>query len=303
MPSSVKNLKLTTYDDIFKTEPDENGEKILKIPLSDLHSFANHPFHVKDDESMQETAASIAKYGVLSPAIARPRTSGGYELISGHRRKRGCEVAGKSTMPVIIRELTDEEATILMVDCNLQRESLLPSEKAYAYKMKLEAIKRQGERSDLTSAQLGQKLGGKYSVEIIAEQSGESRNQIKRYIRLTELIPSLLSFVDEKKISFVPAVELSYLQKHEQEKLHSLIVANNVFPTLAQSEKLKKYSQDGKLTDDIIELILSEVRPTVTKVTLKNDHLKKYFPASYSAQQMEEVILKLLHDWSEQENV
>lgn len=300
MTSSVKNLKLTTYDDIFKTEPDENLEKILEIPLSDLHSFANHPFHVKDDESMQEMAASIAKYGVLSPGIARPRKSGGYELISGHRRKRGCELAGKTTMPVIIRELTDEEATILMVDCNLQRESLLPSEKAYAYKMKLEAIKRQGERSDLISRPVVERIE---SADKVGIETGDSGRQIQRYIRLTELILPVLQLVDDDKIGFRPAVELSYLHKDEQENLHSYIMTSNVFPTLSQSEKLKKYSQDGKLTDDIIELILSEVKPTGAKVTLKNDHLKKYFPASYSAQQMEEVIFKLLDDWSEQQNV
>jgi ParB family chromosome partitioning protein len=300
LKSSVKNIKLTSYDDIFQTETgkeDAAREKVQEIPLAELFPFKNHPFQVRDDDSMRDTAESIRKYGVLVPAIARPREGGGYELIAGHRRKRGCELAGKETMPVIVRELDDDASTIIMVDSNIQRENLLPSERAFAYKMKLEAIKHQGSRDDLTSTQVGQRLKSKYSVEIVAEQAGESRNQIQRYIRLTELSPELLRMADDKKIAFNPAMELSYLTKEEQAMLLDEIEKQESTPSLSQAQRLKKYSQDGKLDANVMDAIMTEEKQAVEKVTLQGDRLKKYFPKSYTPKQMEDTIFKLLETW------
>ena len=300
MKSSAKNIKLASYDDIFKTDEekrDDAREKVREIPLSELHPFKNHPFQVRDDDSMKETAESIKKYGVLVPAIARPRADGGYELIAGHRRRHACELAGKETMPVIVRNLDDDAATIIMVDSNLQRENILPSERAKAYKMKLEALKHQGERTDLTSTQVGQKLKGKYSVEVVAEQAGSSRNQIQRFIRLTELSTELLQMVDDKKIAFSPAVELSYLKPEEQALLLDEIEKQQATPSLSQSQRLKKYSQEGKLDANVMDAIMTEEKQEVEKITLHSDRLKKYFPKSYTPKQMEETIYKLLEQW------
>ena len=256
MKSSAKKIELASVDDLFSTEEgrqDAKLEKIQEIPLSELHPFRNHPFKVKDDEAMMETADSIKQYGVLVPAIARPDPEGGYELVAGHRRHRASELAEKETMPVIVRDLDDDAATIIMVDSNLQRESLLPSERAFAYKMKLEAMKHQGDRVDLTCSQVGNKLEGKKSSEILAEQVGQSKNQIFRYIRLTELIPELIDMVDEKKIALNPAYELSFLKKEEQVDLLDAIDSEQATPSLSQAQRLKKYSQEGHLTLDIPE--------------------------------------------------
>ena len=296
MKSSAKNIKLTSYDDIFQTETgkeDAARERVQEIPIAELFPFKNHPFQVRDDDSMRDTAESIHKYGVLVPAIARPREGGGYELVSGHRRKRGCELAGKETMPVIVRELDDDASTIIMVDSNIQRENLLPSERAFAYKMKLEAIKHQGSRGDLTSAQVAQKL----SVEKVGEDAGVSKDQVRRYIRLTELSPELLEMVDNKKIAFNPAVELSYLTKEEQTLLLDEMKKQESTPSLSQAQRLKKYSQDGKLDANVMDAIMSEEKKEVEKVTLQGDRLKKYFPKSYTPKQMEDTIFKLLESW------
>ena len=299
MKSSAKNIKLTSVDDLFSTEEsraDENREKVVEIPLTELFPFKDHPFKVIDNEEMVETAESVKKYGILVPAIARPRDEGGYELIAGHRRKRACELAELETMPVIVRNLDDDEAIIIMVDSNLQRESILPSERAFAFKMKLEAIKRQGARTDLTSSQLGTKLPR--ADEIIAEQVGSSRNQIQRYIRLTNLIPEILSMVDEKKIAFNPAVELSYLKKEEQTNLLDAMDMEQSTPSLSQAQRLKKFSNEGKLTLEVMSAIMSEEKKgDLDKVTLTGDTLKKYFPKSYTPKQMQDTIIKLLEGW------
>ena len=301
MKSSAKNINLTSVDDLFTTEEsriDENREKVQEIPLSELHTFKDHPFKVIDNEAMFDTAESVKQYGVLVPAIARPREEGGYELVAGHRRKRACELAELTTMPVIVRNLDDDAATIIMVDSNIQRESLLPSERAFAYKLKLNAMKRQGARSDLTCAQVGHKLDGRKSRDILAEQMGESKNQISRYIRLTELIPALLDMVDEKKIAFNPAVELSYLKPDEQTLLLDAMDSEQATPSLSQAQRLKKYSQDGKLSLDVMTAIMSEEKKgELDKVTLTGEKLRKYFPKSYTPQKMEETILKLLEGW------
>jgi ParB family chromosome partitioning protein len=301
LKSSAKNINLTSVDDLFTTEEtriDENREKVQEIPLSELHTFKDHPFKVIDNEAMFDTAESVKQYGVLVPAIARPRDEGGYELVAGHRRKRACELAELTTMPVIIRNLDDDAATIIMVDSNIQRESLLPSERAFAYKLKLNAMKRQGVRSDLTCAQLGHKLDGRKSRDILAEQVGESKNQISRYIRLTELIPALLDMVDEKKIAFNPAVELSYLKPDEQTQLLDAMDSEQATPSLSQAQRMKKFSQDGKLSLDVMTAIMSEEKKgELDKVTLTGDKLRKYFPKSYTPQKMEETILKLLEGW------
>lgn len=293
------NISLRPLDDLFSTEEsraDAQREKVTMIPLSELHPFRSHPFKVTDDEKMMDTAESIKEYGVLVPAIARPLESGGYELVSGHRRKRGCELAGLETMPVIIRDLDDDAATIIMVDSNIQRENILPSERAFAYRMKLEAIKRQGARSDLTSGQVVQK--SRLSVEIVADQAGESYKQVQRFIRLTELIPPLLDMVDAKKIAFNPAVELSYLKPEEQEWLLVTMDSEQATPSLSQAQRLKKFSQEGRLTEDVMLAIMSEEKkPEIDKVTLTSDKIKKYFPKSYTPKQMEETILKLLESW------
>jgi ParB family chromosome partitioning protein len=301
LKSSAKKIELASVDDLFSTEEgrqDAKLEKIQEIPLSELHPFRNHPFKVKDDEAMMETADSIKQYGVLVPAIARPDPEGGYELVAGHRRHRASELAEKETMPVIVRDLDDDAATIIMVDSNLQRESLLPSERAFAYKMKLDAMKHQGERVDLTCSQVGNKLEGKKSSEILAEQVGQSKNQIFRYIRLTELIPELLDMVDEKKIALNPAYELSFLKKEEQVDLLDAMDSEQATPSLSQAQRLKKYSQEGHLTLDMMRVIMGEEKKSdLDRVTFTSDTLRKYFPKSYTPQRMQETIIKLLEQW------
>ena len=298
MKSSAKNIKLASVDDLFSTEEsriDEKREKIIDIPLSELHSFKNHPFKVKDDDSMMETAQSIKEYGVLVPAIARPDPNGGYELVAGHRRHRASELAGKETIPVIIRDLDDDAATIIMVDSNLQREELLPSERAFAYKMKLDAIKHQGERLDLTSSQVGTKLR---ADELLAQQAGSSRNQIQRYIRLTHLIPELLDMVDNKKIALNPAYELSFLKKDEQIDLLDAIDSEQSTPSLSQAQRFKKLSQEGKLTVDIMRVVLSEEKKSQEgKLVFEVKSVEKYFPSSYTTKNMQEKIIQLLEQW------
>ena len=301
MKSSARNIELKSVDDLFATEEireDAQREKVQEIPLGELHPFRNHPFKVKDDAAMQDTVDSVREYGVLVPAIARPDPSGGYELIAGHRRHHASELAGKETMPVIVRDLDDDAATIIMVDSNLQREELLPSERAFAYKMKLEAMKHQGERLDLTSAQVGRKLENRESREILAEQVGQSRNQISRFIRLTELIPTLLDMVDERKIAFNPAVELSYLKKEEQTLLLEAMDSEQATPSLSQAQRLKKFSQQKMLSLDVMRAVMSEEKKNdLDRVTLKNETLRKYFPKSYTPKQMEDTIIKLLEGW------
>ena len=298
MKSSAKKVELASVDDLFSTEEgraDAQREKVMEIPLSELHPFKDHPFKVKDDDAMMETADSIRQYGVLVPAIARPDPNGGYELVAGHRRHRASELAGKETMSVIVRDLDDDQATIIMVDSNLQRESLLPSERAFAYKMKLEAIKHQGARTDLTSAQVGPKLT---AAEKIAENSPDSKSQIKRFIRLTELIPELLDMVDEKKIAFNPAYELSFLKPEEQQMLLDTMDYEQATPSLSQAQRMKKFSQERKLSEDVMLAIMSEEKKgDLDKVTLTGDTLRKYFPKSYTPQRMQETIIKLLEQW------
>lgn len=258
MKGNGRKLSLTSYDDLFSTEQTraETGrEKVTEILLADLHPFKNHPFKVLDDERMLDTAQSIREYGVLVPAIVRPREEGGYEIVAGHRRKRGCELAGLETMPVIIRDLDDDAATLVMVDSNIQRERLLPSERAFAYKMKLDAIKRQGERRDLTSSQVGMKL---QALDIVGKRAGDSRNQVHRFIRLTSLIPELLDMVDNKKIAFNPAVELSYLKQEEQTQLLDAMESEQATPSLSQAQRIKRFSQEGKLSIDVMRAITSE---------------------------------------------
>ena len=299
MKSSAKKIELASVDDLFSTEEgrqDAKLEKIQEIPLSELHPFRNHPFKVKDDEAMMETADSIKQYGVLVPAIARPDPEGGYELVAGHRRRRASELAEKETMPVIIRDLDDDAATIIMVDSNLQRESLLPSERAFAYKMKLEAVKHQGARTDLTSRQVGEK--SQTSIQKVADQAGESQRQVQRYIRLTELIPELMDMVDEKKIALNPAYELSFLKKEEQVDLLDAMDSEQATPSLSQAQRLKKYSQEGHLTLYMMRVIMGEEKKSdLDRVTFTSDTLRKYFPKSYTPQRMQETIIKLLEAW------
>ena len=272
------------------------AESISNIELAKLKPFRDHPFSIRDDDAMQQTVESVRAYGVLVPAIARPLEDGSYELISGHRRKHACELAGLSTMPVIIRDIDSDAATIIMVDSNLQRESLLPSERAFAYRMKLEAIKHQGERSDLTSRQVGEK--SQTSIQLVASQAGESQRQVQRYIRLTELIPELLDMVDEKKIALNPAYELSFLKKEEQRDLLDAMDSEQATPSLSQAQRLKKYSQEGHLTIDMMRVIMGEEKKSdLDKVTLSADILRKYFPKSYTPQRMQETIIKLLEGW------
>lgn len=297
MPRKNANVSLTSYDDIFG--PEETYERVQEIPLAELHPFKNHPFKVIDDEAMLRTVESVARYGVLAPAIARPRVEGGYELVAGHRRHHASELAGKDTMPVIVRELDDDAAVILMVDSNLQRERILPSERAFAYKMKMDAIRHQGSRSDLTSGQVVQKL----SLEQIAEGTGESYKQVQRYIRLTELIPELLKMVDEGIIKFNPAVELSFLKKEEQENFIEAMDYSQNTPSLSQAQRLKKLSQDGKCTLEAMCAVMDEQKKEeLDKVVIKNDVLKKYFPKSYTPKQMESTIIKLLEQWQKKRN-
>ena len=299
MKSSAKKIELASVDDLFSTEEgrqDAKLEKIQEIPLSELHPFKNHPFKVKDDEAMMETADSIKQYGVLVPAIARPDPEGGYELVAGHRRHRASELAEKETMPVIVRDLDDDAATIIMVESNLQRESLLPSERAFAYKMKLEAVKHQGARTDLTSRQLGEK--SQTSIQKVADQAGESQRQVQRYIRLTELIPELMDMVDEKKIALNPAYELSFLKKEEQVDLLDAMDSEQATPSLSQAQRLKKYSQEGHLTLDMMRVIMGEEKKSdLDRVTFTSDTLRKYFPKSYTPARMQETIIKLLEAW------
>ena len=300
MKSSAKKVELASVDDLFSTEEsraDAQREKVVEIPLSELHPFKRHPFKVKDDEAMMETADSIKQYGVLVPAIARPDPEGGYELVAGHRRHRASELAEKETMPVIVRDLDDDAATIIMVDSNLQRESLLPSERAFAYKMKLEAIKHQGERSDLTSRQVGEK--SQTSIQLVANQAGESQRQVQRFIRLTELIPELLDMVDEKKIALNPAYELSFLKKEEQVDLLDAMDSEQATPSLSQAQRLKKYSQEGHLTLDMMRVIMGEEKKSdLDRVTFTSDTLRKYFPKSYTPQRMEtDERLRIFHDF------
>ena len=296
------NINLKPLDDLFSTEEsraDAQREKVQEIPLGELHPFRNHPFKVKDDAAMQDTVDSVREYGVLVPAIARPDPDGGYELIAGHRRHHASELAGKETMPVIVRDLDDDAATIIMVDSNLQREELLPSERAFAYKMKLDAMKRQAGRPMKENRdQVGHNFSGKRTVELIAENAPDSRNQIQRYIRLTELIPTLLDMVDERKIAFNPAVELSYLKKEEQTLLLEAMDSEQATPSLSQAQRLKKFSQQKMLSLDVMRAVMSEEKKTdLDRVTLKNETLRKYFPKSYTPKQMEDTIIKLLEGW------
>ncbi|MBQ9032803.1 MAG: ParB/RepB/Spo0J family partition protein [Parasporobacterium sp.] len=302
MPKRGANISLSSYDDIFETDEsraDAQLERVQKIPISELVPFKDHPFKVVDDEAMLRTTESIAQYGVLTPLIARPLEDGTYEIISGHRRVHAAQAAGLTEVPVIVRDMDDDAATVLMVDSNLQREHILPSERAFAYKMKLEAMKRQGERTDLqeqaTSTQVGRKLE---TAEMVGKEAGDSRNQVRRYIRLTYLIPELLDLVDEKKISFNPAVELSYLKPTEQEMFLSVMEWSQNAPSLSQAQRLKKLSQEGKLTPDAMREIMNEVKKgDLERVTFRNETLRKYFPRSYTAQQMQDQIIKLLEQW------
>ena len=301
MKSSAKNIVLKSVDDIFQTEEnraDAQRERVQEIPLDQLKPFKNHPFKVRDDQRMLDMVDSIREYGVLVPAIARPDPEGGYELISGHRRKRGCEMAGLQTMPVIIRDLDDDAAVLVMVDSNIQREELLPSERAFAYKMKLEALKHQGARSDLTSRQVVGKLE---MADVVGQNAGESGRQVQRYIRLTELISELLDMVDERKLAFNPAVEVSYLKRDEQRMLLEAMDAEQTTPSLSQAQRLKKFSQEGRLTEEAMSAIMSEEKKgDMDKVTLRSDTLRRYFPKSYTPKQMEQTIIKLLDVWQKQ---
>ena len=296
MPKSGANISLTSYDDIFSTEESRQTEQIQQIPIAELHPFKNHPFKVLDDEAMQRTVESVAQFGVLAPLIARPREEGGYEIISGHRRQHAAELAGLKTLPVIVRNMSDEEAVIHMVDSNLQREHILPSERAFAYKMKLEAIKNQGARSDLTSGQFVQK--SKLSIEKVAEDAGEGYKTVQCYIRLTNLIPELLDLVDQKKISFNPAVELSYLTTAEQRDFLEAMQDTQNAPSLSQAQRIKKLSQEGKCSyDAIFDIMGEEKKAEMDRVTIKNEVLRKYFPKSYTPKQMQDTIIKLLEQW------
>lgn len=298
MPKRGANVSLSSYDEIFSTEEtrsQDNLEKIQNLPLAELHPFQNHPFKVVDDEAMQRTVESVARYGVLAPAIARPRPEGGYEIISGHRRLHAAALAGLKTIPVIVRNMDDDAAVIAMVDANLQRETILPSERAFAYKMKLEAMKHQGQRTDLTSCQLGTKLR---TDALVAEGTNESARTVQRFIRLTELIPELLDMVDQKQLSFNPAVELSYLSQPEQHDLLDAMDYAQSTPSLSQAQRLKKLSQEGTLNRDTMRTIMSEIKkPALGNITLKDATLRKYFPRSYTPRQMQETIIKLLEQW------
>ena len=298
MPKNSLNVSLKGADDIFSTEEsrqEQQREQVQQIPIGELFPFKNHPFKVLDDESMQRTVESVEQYGVLSPLIARPRPEGGYEIISGHRRQHAAQLAGLDALPVIVRQMSDDAAVILMVDSNLQREHILPSERAFAYKMKLEALKNQGARSDLTSDQVGQKL---WSVEQVASDAGESKTQIQRFIRLTNLVPELLDMVDEKKIAFNPAVELSYLDTNQQRDFLEAMQDTQNAPSLSQAQRLKKLAQEGHFSYDVAFAVMGEEKKgELDKVVIKNDTLRKYFPRSYTPKQMEDTIIKLLDQW------
>ena len=303
MPKNSLNVSLKGADDIFSTEEsrqEQQREQVQQIPIGELFPFKNHPFKVLDDESMQRTVESVEQYGVLSPLIARPRPEGGYEIISGHRRQHAAQLAGLDALPVIVRQMDDDAAVLLMVDSNLQRENILPSERAFAYKMKLEAIKNQGARSDLTSGQIVQK--SKLSIERVAED-GDSRNQVHRFIRLTNLIPELLDMVDEKKISFNPAVELSYLDESQQRDFLEAMEATQNAPSLSQAQRLKRLAQEGHFSYDVAFAVMGEEKKDeLDKVVIKNDTLRKYFPRSYTPKQMEDTIIKLLDQWQRKQH-
>lgn len=297
MQKKGANISLKGYDDIFSTDQsraEAQQERVQEIPLSELHPFEGHPFRVVDDEEMMKTAESVRDFGVLTPAIVRPDPDGGYEIVSGHRRHRASELAGKETMPAIVRDLDDDAAIILMVDANLQRESILPSERAFAYKMKLDAIKHQGQRTDLTSSQVGMKL---QAMDIVGQEAGESRNQVHRYIRLTELIPELLDMVDTGQIKFNPAVELSYLASEEQKDFLSAMDYAQAAPSLSQAQRIKKLAQEGECTLDAMCEIMNEIKKgELDRVTFKTDSLRKYFPKSYTNKQMEDKIIQLMSE-------
>ena len=299
MPKSSLNVSLKGADDIFSTEEsrqEQQREQVQQISIGELFPFKNHPFKVLDDESMQRTVESVEQYGVLSPLIARPRPEGGYEIISGHRRQHAAQFAGLDTLPVIVRNMDDDAAVLLMVDSNLQRENILPSERAFAYKMKLEAIKNQGARSDLTSGQIVQK--SKLSIERVAEDAGEGYKTVQRFIRLTNLIPELLDMVDEKKIAFNPAVELSYLDESQQRDFLEAMNDTQNAPSLSQAQRLKKLAQEGHFSYDVAFAVMGEEKKDeLDKVVIKNDTLRKYFPRSYTPKQMEDTIIKLLEQW------
>jgi len=298
--SNVRNMKLTSVDDLFsseasrRAEQQQQGEQVLSIPISEIHDFANNPYHVRKDAELMDMVESIQRVGVHTPCIARPRTGGGYELLSGHRRKLASTLAGCETLPIIVREIDDDSAIILVVDGNIQRETISFSEKAIAYKMKLEALKRQGERTDLTCAQVEHKLDNKKSRDIVAEEAGVSKDQVRRFIRLTELASPLLQMVDDKKIAFNPAVELSYLPKELQTELLDVMDQVDCTPSLSQAQRLKQAAQEGKLDRNGIELVMSEEKPQQNNVTIKGNRLEKYFPKEFTPKQKEDIIIKAL---------
>ena len=305
MKSAAKNIQIASYDDLFKTDAERQAdtqERVQSLPLDKLVPFPNHPFKVRDDEKMLETVESIRERGVLIPILVRPQNDGTFQIVSGHRRCHASLLAGKTDIPAIVRDMDDDTAILLMVDSNLQREELLPSEKAFAYKMKLDAMKRQGQRTDLTSAQFGRKFDGKESRELLAEQTGESRNQISRYIRLTYLVPDLLDRVDNKTMAFNAAVEVSYLTEPEQKMLCEAIEREECTPNLNQARRLKQFSQDGKLDANVMDAIMTEEKPIEDKLVLKGDVLAKYFSKSYTPSQKQKVIVKLLEDWHKRQS-
>ena len=301
MPKNSLNVSLKGADDIFSTEEsrqEQQREQVQQIPIGELFPFKNHPFKVLDDESMQRTVESVEQYGVLSPLIARPRLEGGYEIISGHRRQHAAQLAGLDALPVIVRQMDDDAAVLLMVDSNLQRENILPSERAFAYKMKLEALKNQGARSDLTCGQFGHKLNGAKARDIVADESGDNARNVQRFIRLTNLIPELLDMVDEKKIAFNPAVELSYLDESQQRDFLEAMNDTQNAPSLSQAQRLKRLAQEGHFSYDVAFAVMGEEKKDeLDKVVIKNDTLRKYFPRSYTPKQMEDTIIKLLDQW------
>lgn len=299
MKSAAKNIQLASYDDLFKTDEERQAdaqERVQSLPLDKLEPFPNHPFKVIDDDKMLETVESIKERGVLVPILVRPKNDGNFEIVSGHRRHHASQLAGLTEIPAIVREMDDDTAILLMVDSNLQREELLPSEKAFAYKMKLDAMKRQGQRTDLTSSQIGMK-SPKQSLDIIGEQTGDSRNTIHRYIRLTYLVPDLLDRVDNKTMAFNAAVEVSYLTEPEQLMLCDAIEREECTPNLSQAKRLKQYSQDGKLDENVMDAIMTEEKPIEDKLVLKGEVLAKYFPRTYTPSQKQKIIVKLLEDW------
>ena len=301
MPKNSLNVSLKGADDIFSTEEsrqEQQREQVQQIPIGELFPFKNHPFKVLDDESMQRTVESVEQYGVLSPLIARPRPEGGYEIISGHRRQHAAQLAGLDALPVIVRQMDDDAAVLLMVDSNLQRENILPSERAFAYKMKLEALKNQGARSDLTCGQFGHKLIGAKARDIVADESGDNARNVQRFIRLTSLIPELLDMVDEKKIAFNPAVELSYLDESQQRDFLEAMNDTQNAPSLSQAQRLKRLAQEGHFSYDVAFAVMGEAKKDeLDKVVIKNETLRKYFPRSYTPKQMEDTIIKLLDQW------